>query len=145
MPHRGTGRLKLVHREETGGAVLQPDWKTTSFDTGTGTPMVGQPAAPLETQATPKPAQVMTLQNLANGLSLVFPLYVSVERSGDEWLATSTDLALVGRGDSDLESVDDLRAQVTELYESLIEMRDSLGPLLVQQLAFLDRLSGRDT
>jgi hypothetical protein len=39
--------------------------------------------------------------------------------------------------------LDDLRDLVGELYESLSEMRDSLGPHLVSQLVFLDRLAGR--
>jgi hypothetical protein len=43
---------------------------------------------------------------------------------------------------TDLDAIDDLREQVSELYASLSEMRDTLGPYLVDQLAFLDRLSG---
>lgn len=88
-------------------------------------------------------AQLMTIQNLGRGHVLVHPLYISVEQSGDEWFASSLDLALVGRGESDFDAVDDLRDLIRELYESLSEMRDSLGPVLVDQLAFLDRLSGK--
>ena len=85
----------------------------------------------------------MTIQNLGNGLTLLHPLFVSITHLGvEQWHATSADLELVGRGDSDLEAVDDLRDQVAELYESLTDMRDTLGPHLLNQLAFLDRLSG---
>jgi hypothetical protein len=84
----------------------------------------------------------MTIQNLAHGHVFVHPLYVTVEQNTDEWFASSGDLALVGRGESDFEAVDDLRAKIAELYDSLLEMRDSLGPLLRDQLTFLERLSG---
>src|SRR5688572_27068601 len=143
MPH-GVGRLKMVKWGDTGAPTLQPGLELTSWtsDTGTTSIVPQSTSAPAVAQ-TARPSQIMTLQNLANGLSFVFPLYVSVEQSDEDWLATSSDLALVGRGDSDLEALDDLRAQVAELYESLLEMRDSLGPHLVQQLAFLDRLAGR--
>jgi hypothetical protein len=131
--------MKLVSsRGDTGTGTVQPEVQTDP--SGTGTVFAYETST--STALVVKPSQIMTLQRLANGLSLVFPLYVSVEQSGEEWLATSADLALIGRGDSDLESLDDLRAQVTELYESLLEMRDSLGPHMVQQLAFLERLAG---
>lgn len=89
-----------------------------------------------------KSSQLLTIQDLGNGRSFVRPLYVSVEQAGDEWFATSADLALVGRGESDLDALDDLREQIAELYQSLVEMRETLGPHLVNQLAFLERLAG---
>jgi hypothetical protein len=90
-----------------------------------------------------RPSSVATIQDLGNGLVFVNPLYISVEIAQDECLATSRDLALVGRGDSDFEAVDDLRELVAELFESLLEMRATLGPHLQRQLAFLERLAGR--
>jgi hypothetical protein len=101
-------------------------------------------AQEVELAATPviRSATVFTLQNLGSGRTFVHPLYVLVEQLPDEWLATSTDLALVGRGDSDFEALNDLREHVAELFESLVEMRDTLGPDLLQQLAFLERLAG---
>ncbi|MEP7308199.1 MAG: hypothetical protein ABJA98_22065 [Acidobacteriota bacterium] len=89
-----------------------------------------------------RPVQLATIQNLGNGHVLVHPLYVSIDQSGDEWFAMSHDLGLVGRGESDLDAIDDLRASIRELWESLTEMRDNLGPLLRDQLRFLERLSG---
>lgn len=67
---------------------------------------------------------------------------MKAERNGEQWFAISHDLGLVGRGESDLEAVDDLRAQIAELFDSLIEMKESLGPHLLNQLKFLERLGG---
>ena len=87
-------------------------------------------------------AQTLTLQDLGNGLALIHPLYLAAEQVGEEWLVTSTDLALVARGESVLEALDDIREHVAELFESLLEMRETLGPHLRNQLAFLERLAG---
>jgi hypothetical protein len=85
---------------------------------------------------------MLTIQNLGNGRVFVHPLFVTVEQAGDDWCAVSADLALVGRGESDLEALDDLRAGISELLDSLSEMRNDLGPLMRDQLAFLERLTG---
>lgn len=89
-----------------------------------------------------KSAQFFPLQDLGTGRSFVHPLYVSLEQNGDEWLALSPDLGLVGGGESDLDALDDLRSQIGELFDSLAEMRAELGPALRNQLAFLERLAG---
>jgi hypothetical protein len=92
-------------------------------------------------QSTPA-AEQLTIQDLGNGHAFLHPLYVKVEQLGDEWVAVSPDLALVGHGESDLDALDDVREQVGELFESLREMRETLGPHLQNQLAFLERLAG---
>lgn len=69
-------------------------------------------------------------------------MYVVVDSMGDEFHAVAADLAMVGRGESEFDALDDLRVQVAELYHSLSEMKDRLGPHLRSQLAFLDRLAG---
>lgn len=88
-------------------------------------------------------SSTVTLQQLSKGIVLIHPLYVRLERMGDEWLATSMDLALVGRGDSDFEALDDLRDLIGEFYSDLIEDRDRLGPDLLSQLNLLERLAGK--
>jgi len=84
-----------------------------------------------------------TLQQVGQGLVFVHPLFVQLEQLGGEWFATSTDLALVGRGETQFDALDELRAMVAELHEALTEMRESLGPHLQGQLHFLERLEGR--
>jgi hypothetical protein len=84
----------------------------------------------------------MTIQSLGNGVVFVHPLFVTVEGAEDEWSATSTDLSLVGEGESEISAVDDLRDQVSELYDVLSESRDDLGELPHRQLRFLERLAG---
>lgn len=87
-------------------------------------------------------AQILTIQDLGNGRAFVFPLYVSAEPVGGEWLTTSLDLGLVGRGETATDALDDVREQIAELFESLEETRETLGPYLRSQLAFLERLAG---
>lgn len=86
--------------------------------------------------------QFVPMQDLGAGRSFVHPLYVAVEQNGEEWLALSADLGLVGVGESELDALDDLRSTIAELFDSLVEMRAELGPALRSQLAFLERLSG---
>jgi hypothetical protein len=87
-------------------------------------------------------SQFVPIQDLGTSRSFVYPLYVSVEQNGDEWLALSHDLGLVGAGESEIEAIDELRSQIGELFDALVEMRADLGPLLRNQLAFLERLAG---
>lgn len=106
----------------------------------------GYPTSQVQAQSglmpTSRSTQLVTIQNLGQGRVLLHPLYVSVDQPGDEWLAISNDLSLVGRGESELDAVDDLREAISELFGSLSEMRHELGPLMLDQLAFLERLSG---
>lgn len=109
----------------------------------------GQPdtvvSAPVIVASVPRASggQIVPLQDLGNGRCFIHPLYVFIDRLDDECLATSNDLALIGRGTAEFEAMDDLREQVAELYESLDELRDDLGAHLTNQLAFLDRLAGK--
>ena len=94
----------------------------------------------------PAPASVAntsTIQRLGGGMVLVHPLFVRTEQIGGQWSATSLDLALVAAGDTEFEALEELRETVLELYQSLEEMRDTLGPHLLEELTFLDRLAGR--
>lgn len=84
--------------------------------------------------------QFATIQDCGH-VFFISPLYVTVERLGGEWSAQSTDLGLIGGGESEFEALDDLRSQIGELYAALHEMKDSLAPMLQAQLAFLDRLA----
>jgi|SRR5205807_6917555 len=130
--------------------VLQ--FKTATTDTNAQVDFVSAvPEKPtgLETAMfSPAPAaaastsRLMTLQNLGNGRTLIYPLYVIADQDGESAFVASPDLALVGRGDSEWDAVDDLREQVAELFDSLIEMRETLGPHLRRQLEFLERLAG---
>ena len=89
--------------------------------------------------------QTVTIQALSNGRVLVQPLYVRVEQFGDEWLATSFDLSLVGRGETEFDALDHLREQIGDLFEALSELRETLGPQPRLQLQFLERLAGLQT
>ena len=88
-------------------------------------------------------SSTVTLQQLSKGIVLIHPLYVRLERMGDEWFATSMDLALVGRGDTDFDALDDLRDLIGEFYSDLMEDRDRIGPDLLSQLNLLERLAGK--
>ncbi len=85
--------------------------------------------------------EIVTIQALGP-YSLVFPLYVTVEEGADDYIARSADLELVGLGDSEVTALEDLRDQITELYDALRSDRQNLGPLMAQKLAFLDKLAG---
>ena len=93
-------------------------------------------------QLSSRSVHIVPLQDLGDGRCFIHPLYVAIDVVGDDYRATSNDLALIGTGDTEFEAVDDLREQVAELYESLAELRPDLGPHLANQLAFLDRLAG---
>jgi len=120
----GVGATLASSATATGGATVEA---ANTFQAATGSA---------------QPVQMLTIQNLGNGRVFVHPLFVTVEQAGDDWCAVSADLALVGRGESDLEALDDLRAGISELLDSLSEMRNDLGPLMRDQLAFLERLTG---
>lgn len=100
------------------------------------------PVAPIATSSAARPGQIFPLQDLGNGCCFVHPMYVMVDSMGDEFHAVAADLAMVGRGETEFDALDDLRAQVAELFESLSEMKEALGPHLRMQLAFLERLAG---
>ena len=135
---RGSVVIDFPSRDTSVPSVTPSASAATGEAMATGHQIQGPAAA-----ATIAPSgQLVTIQSLGGGRTLIHPLYIKVEQFGDEWLATSHDLALVGRGESDLEAVDDLRAGVAELFNSLSDMRDELGPLMRDQLAFLDRLAG---
>jgi hypothetical protein len=88
-------------------------------------------------------SRLMTLQNLGGGRVLVHPLYVNVEHLGGEYVASSMDLALFATGESDVDALEALRADIAELFDVLSESRAELGPLPLEQLAFLERLAGQ--
>lgn len=88
--------------------------------------------------------ELLTIQYLGPETYLLHPLYVSVQQeTSDTWLALSDDLGLAGSGSTDDEAVDDLRSQIAELLVMLRELRGELGPDLMGQLGFLERLQGR--
>jgi hypothetical protein len=97
----------------------------------------GQP-----TMVVAQPPTLMTLQHLGPEITLLYPLYVTVEGSGALWFASSTDLALVAEGETDDDALEELRELVRWLFVELSELRDSLGPVPLAQLIFLERLAG---
>ncbi len=119
---------------EFGGAITRSRSETVDAE--------GAPVMISSPQALPSAAQIIPLQDLGNGLCFIHPLFVVLDQIDSDFTATSVDLALTGRGTSSFEAVDDLRDQLAELYESLTELRDRLGPYLQRQLAFLDKLAG---
>lgn len=108
----------------------------------TGGPDTTAPFVTITSTGSSRPAQIFPLQDLGAGRCFIHPMYVVVDSMGDEFHAVAADLAMVGRGESEFDALDDLRVQVAELYDSLSEMKDRLGPHLRSQLAFLDRLAG---
>lgn len=131
--------LRLVTSgDETTAGELDYSSTTASSDTSAVGSAGGQPW-----QGSPSGAATVTLQQVGSALVLVHPLYVQVEQIGGTWFATSKDLVLVGRGETEFDALDELRAMIYELWESLVEMRDALGPHLAAQLHFLERLEAR--
>ena len=142
MANQGAELIQFPVRETSAPSGVTANL-TASATTGGGPTPAGHRQAQASTGSTfDRSTQLLTLQNLGNGRVFVHPLYVSVEQSGDEWFATSHDLALIGRGESDLDAIDDLRASIAELFDALSEMRHELGPLMRDQLEFLERLAG---
>ena len=132
--------IEFPTRRDT--SVLGSEVTVTSSVAATGGTVVAGQTQAVPVSASAAQAQLLTIQNVGNGHVFVYPLSVSVDHVGDEWFATSPDLALVGRGESDLDAVDDLRAGVADLFDSLLDMRHELGPLMRDQLALLERLAG---
>jgi len=131
--------FRTVSSPTTGSA---PDHDITG---GTLAPTMSQSLEhSVETVVSPaaRVTDVATIQSLGDAV-LVHPLYVRLEQhAAGRWYAVSADLGLVGEGEGDLEALDDLRDQVSELLGSLRELRDTLGPHLARQLAFLEKLAG---
>jgi predicted RNase H-like HicB family nuclease len=124
---------------DTGGPTgALPKLSRTGASDTDPTPSLSLPGSDRRSQG----GQIFTLQDLGNGVAFLHPLYLSADFAGDEWFITSPDLALVARGESVLEALDDIREQIAELFDSLRQMRESLGPRLRNQLGFLERLAG---
>ena len=62
-------------------------------------------------------------------LRLRSPMAVSLIDDGEQIIAAAYDLDTFGYGDSDSEALDDLRRAVVDLYATLKDNSDSLGPL----------------
>lgn len=73
-------------------------------------------------------------------LRLVGPLSVSLEYDGEQVIAHAPDLDLFGYGDTECEALDDLRCTVADLYYSLQEERESLGPMPAQVWDYLGHI-----
>ena len=125
-----------------------PATGTTTDPDITGGTIAGATSQALDHSADPvvsptgRVTDLATIQSLGD-VALVHPLYVRLEQhAAGCWYAISADLGLVGEGEADLDALDDLRDQISELFGSLRELRETLGPHLVRQLAFLEKLAG---
>ena len=70
-------------------------------------------------------------------LRLVEPLSVSLEYDGEQVITYAPDLDLFGYGDTESEALDDLRRTVADLYYTLQEEREFLGPMPAQVWGYL--------
>lgn len=76
-------------------------------------------------------------------LHYAIPVYVRLE--GSEFVATQPQLAIMAFGDSPGDAILNLRADLVEHYERLLELGDRLGPQLARQRDFMRKLfTGRD-
>jgi len=73
-------------------------------------------------------------------LRLVEPLSVSLEYDGEQVIAHAPDLDLFGYGDTEGEALDDLRRTVVDLYYTLREDSESLGPMPAQVWDYLSHI-----
>lgn len=71
-------------------------------------------------------------------LSVTAPIPVSIEVADGQVTACCYDIEQFGAGESEFAALDDLRATIVELYDTLKEERN-LGPLPRRQLAYLEQ------
>jgi hypothetical protein len=74
-------------------------------------------------------------------LHYAIPVYVRLE--GSEFVASQPQLAIMAFGDSPADAILNLRADLVEHYERLLELGDRLGPQLVRQRDFMRKLFTR--
>ena len=72
-------------------------------------------------------------------LAVAEPIPVSIEVADGQVTACCYDIEQFGTGDSEFAALDDLRATIVELYNTL-RREPRLGPLPAQQLAYLQRV-----
>ena len=131
--------FKPVSSPETGMMTAQD---VTGGTIAAGTSSVRDHAIDAVASPIGRVTDIATIQSLGDAV-LVHPLYVRLEQhTAGCWYAISADLGLVGEGEEDLEALDDLRDQLSELLGSLRDLRQTLGPHLARQLAFLEKLVG---
>jgi hypothetical protein len=140
-----------ANRSGSGSALIVPFRQQSQQPTGASVKTITQrnssetsfiePTASTGVPFNAAQGYLTTLQDLRGGRVLIHPLYVRIDPVEDGFTATSQDLSLVGRGESDLDALDDLRSQIAELFSDLESMRETLGPLPLDQLLFLERLA----
>lgn len=81
----------------------------------------------IERMGTRRPILLYSLRHPQ--LKLKEPLAVLLEDDGEQIIAYSYDLETFGYGDTEGEALDDLRQTVVDLYLSLKDNQDCLGPL----------------
>ena len=83
----------------------------------------------------------MPISNFGSEFVPLRPIYVVLDESAmGVFTAASYDLELVGQGDTEFEAIDDLKAQVVEIYSVLREQRDNLSQPLAGKLMFFESL-----
>lgn len=101
----------------------------------------GAPSAVVVTQV----PRIVPIQFLGReDIKLSSPIFAVIEESPNgDYTAVSHDLELGGLGHSDFEALDDLRAQIAELYDALQEMSGDLPGHLRLKLVFLESMVAR--
>jgi hypothetical protein len=70
---------------------------------------------------------------------IIEPFKINISQEGDKIIANSEELEVHGFGDDLNEAIMDLQLTIQELYETLTEDSENLGPYMVEILAILNR------
>lgn len=90
----------------------------------------------LNIKATPDKIVIGTLP--IDTLRLRQPIIASIDKENDQFIAYVSQIDEYGFGNSPMQAIDDLRMTVLELYLSLKEKKDKLGPGLMDTLKQLE-------
>ena len=75
-----------------------------------------------------------------SGYSLKAPIYVTIERDEDFFIASLDDIEAFAYADTEFEAINGLCEEIVALYEDLRENRDNLGVLPKKWLEYLDEV-----
>jgi len=85
--------------------------------------------------------RVIPLNSLGHSkYSLKAPIYISIEYEKDSVIASFDDIEAFGYADTEPEAIDQLREEITQIYEELKEDSINLGKLPQQWLLTLEDL-----
>jgi hypothetical protein len=87
--------------------------------------------------------RIVPLNSLRNPkYYLKSPIYIMIEFTEDEVVASLDDIEAFSHADTEFEAIDQLCEEIIQVYEDITEDRENLGPLPKKWLQYLEGIIG---